>query len=681
MTINYRADIDGLRAIAVLSVMIFHLNNDWLTGGFIGVDIFFVISGYLITKNIYSEMVNNQFSFKNFYQRRINRILPAFFVVIFASSFFAWYVLAPDEFSIFLESVKSTTYFCENIFFAEHTGGYFDLSADNMPILHTWSLAVEEQFYILLPFILLFVLKIKLHTNNILIVLFVLSLISFSLAQISPNYYFLSRHNYYSLFTGRAGELLAGSIIGILTTSKNVCKISELNNIKMISFYKNIFSISGLFIVICSIIFISNKYVFPSFITIIPVLGVVLILYFSDKNTLLYKFLSFRLFVFIGLISYSLYLWHWPIISLYKQYLIIDQLTDFIDYFFVISSIFILTLLTYFFIEIPCRKYKKSFKFSFCCYYLLPTIIIFSFYFLQTTTKFADNIFTERFNSTYRHSLRWVQGKDDFLFLGDKYDKTIRKMTLSIKPTKEKIISLTKNIEEITIEASRYDTKVVLLIAPDKARIYSNYLPDNLHVSKIRYIDFYLSELRKNKDLVIYDPEKDILEEANNIDEKLYYRTDSHWNLKGAYIAYTGLLKKLGLNPVQVSFNSADSWHGDLINIAELKAENIHFHNDDTFNIQVLQQTSIQCTPKGLTNEAFGNNEDCINSLAPIDKKVWVIGDSFSRALRDYLTASFKKVNFVGHWNEQLPILSKELSEAKEKPDIIIIVKVARTFD
>lgn len=677
---NYRSDIDGLRAMAVLSVIMFHLNNDWLTGGFIGVDIFFVISGYLITKNIYSEMINNQFSFKNFYQRRINRILPAFFFVIFVTSFFAWYVLAPDEFNIFLNSVKSTTYFSENIFFANKTGGYFDLSADNMPILHTWSLAVEEQFYILLPFILLFLLRIKFHKKDILIVLFVLSLISFSLAQISPNSYFLSRHNYYSLYTGRAGELLAGSIIGILTTSKNVYQMSRLNKIRMISFYKNIFSMSGLFIVSCSIIFISNKYVFPSFLTIIPVLGVVLILYFSDKNTFLYKFLSLRLFVFIGLISYSLYLWHWPIISLYKQYFIIDHLTGFIDYFFVISSILILSLLTYYFIENPCRKCKKSFKFSFCCYYLLPTIIIFSFYYLQKNTKFADNIFIERFNFTYGHSLRWIQGKDDFIFLGDKYEKTIRKLTLSIKPTEKEIISLTKNFKEITTEASRHGTKVVLLIAPDKARIYSNYLPDELHVSKIRYIDFYLSELTKNKELIIYDPEDDLLEITNNIDEKLYYRTDSHWNLKGAYIAYTGLLKKLGMNPVQVSFESVNSLHGGLIDIAELKDENIHFHNDDTFKIQFIQQTSIQCISKGLTNEAFGNNEDCINSLAPIDKKVWVIGDSFSAALRDYLTASFKKVNFVGHWNEQLPILSKELSEAKEKPDIVIIIKVARSF-
>lgn len=679
MSIKYRSDIDGLRALSVLSVIIFHLNNSWLPGGFIGVDIFFVISGYLITKTIYTEMKTNQFTFKNFYQRRINRILPVFFVVIFISTFFAWFILYPDEFEIFLKSVKSTTYFAENLFFAKNTGGYFDLSADNMAILHTWSLAVEEQFYIILPFVLLFLLKIKFNKNKILLILGVIAFLSFCLSQISPYYYYLSRQNYYSLFTGRAGELLIGSIVGIISTDHNT-KSNWIDNLTTSSFYKNIFSLIGFIIIIYSIIFISNDFLFPSFITVIPVVGAALILFFSDKETLLFKILSYRPFVFIGLISYSLYLWHWPIISLYKQYFIIDELTDFNDYLFVIVLIIILTLLSYFFIETPCRKNKKSFRFSFCCYYLIPTLIIFSFYETQKYTKFANKIFVERFNVDRGNSLRWVKGKDDFLFLGDKNEKIIRKLTLSIRPTEKQLKASTKIFGNITKEAAKYGTKVVLLIGADKARIYPQYLPDQIHLSKVRYLDFFLAELRKNKYLTIYDSEPDLLAAAKINENFIYHRTDSHWNSKGAYIAYTAFLKELGIPPIDVTFTLINSKYGDIADIAGLKKKDLTFHNDDNFEVSFNSPQDVKCTYIGFTHISFGNNEDCINSLAPIDKKVWVIGDSFSIALREYFSATFKNVYFMGHWHEQLPILPKEIAESKEKPDIVVIVKIARSF-
>lgn len=148
MNLKYRPDIDGLRALAIIAVIIYHLNNSWLSGGFVGVDIFFVISGYLITQIIYTDIIQQQFSFKHFYQRRINRILPVFFIVMFCISIAAWYILLPDQFTFFLKSLKTTTYFGENIFFAQNTGGYWDIKAETTPILHTWSLAVEEQFYI-----------------------------------------------------------------------------------------------------------------------------------------------------------------------------------------------------------------------------------------------------------------------------------------------------------------------------------------------------------------------------------------------------------------------------------------------------------------------------------------------------------------------------------------------------
>lgn len=392
MNLKYRPDIDGLRAFAVLSVIIFHLNPHWLRGGFIGVDIFFVISGYLITKIIYIDILNKQFSFKVFYQRRINRILPVFFAVMFTTAFAAWYLLLPDDFMLFLKSLKSTTYFWENMFFAQNTGGYWDKSAETMPILHTWSLAVEEQFYILFPFLLLLLTGVKYQTrkktaqlsrNSILVVLAFIALISFTLAQLSPQIVTLSGYNYYSLITGRAGELLIGSIIGILSAHKPTANSRQKSGIII----KNSLSIIGFLMMVTSIFFLSEKRLFPSFWAVIPTIGAALIIFFYDKETIIAKLLSNKVLVFIGTISYSLYLWHWPIIVLAKQYLSIDKFSTVIEYLTVIVLMISMSLLSFYLIERPCRKYKKNFKFSFIIYYLTPSIIILSAYQLENKTE------------------------------------------------------------------------------------------------------------------------------------------------------------------------------------------------------------------------------------------------------------------------------------------------------
>ena len=156
--LKYRADIDGLRAIAVLMVVIYHFKKDIGFNGFMGVDIFFVISGYLITKIIYNEALEGKFSLKTFYERRVRRIFPALFTVILASCFVAFYLFLPSELLGFAKSAITSLFFSSNIlFYAE--AGYFDASADLKPLLHTWSLAVEEQFYILISTLVFFFSK------------------------------------------------------------------------------------------------------------------------------------------------------------------------------------------------------------------------------------------------------------------------------------------------------------------------------------------------------------------------------------------------------------------------------------------------------------------------------------------------------------------------------------------
>lgn len=390
MSIKYRSDIDGLRAIAVISVIAFHLNPQWLHGGFVGVDIFFVISGFLITKIIYNDITNNDFSFKKFYQRRINRILPVFFVVMFSTAIASIYILLPDSFILFTQSLKATTYFWQNMFFAQNTGGYWDDSAAHMPILHTWSLAVEEQFYILLPFLLIFLNKIKTPHQLItkksitLITLAIISLLSFSLSQISPKYSLLEKYNYYSLFTSRAGELLIGSIIGILSQRKKYlegCTSHQVAlEIKTSINIKNTLALIGLVMVLGSLIRLTEYRLFPGFWAVIPTIGAALVIYFHDENSYIFKFLSLKPLVFIGTISYSLYLWHWPIIVFFREYYVVDGKFGPGQYTAIILMTAFLSLLSFYLVERPCRRLNKPLWFSVILYYAIPAVIIFCMY-------------------------------------------------------------------------------------------------------------------------------------------------------------------------------------------------------------------------------------------------------------------------------------------------------------
>lgn len=376
--IKYRADIDGLRAVAVLAVIIYHINKHWLEGGFIGVDIFFVISGYLITKIIYTEINNHKFSFKEFYQRRISRILPVFFFVCFITFICAWYLLLPNEFILFFKSLKSTTYFGQNIFFANNTGGYWDQAAETLPLLHTWSLAVEEQFYFLVPLLILILTKLQASWRIVIAIFLFISLCSFSLAQFSHYSIFLSKYNYYSLFTGRAGELLLGSIVGVLSCYYQVRDYNKLNSC---------LSILALLAIIGSYIFVSAVFLFPSYWAIIPTAATGILIFFGTEANLVSRFLSLKPLVFIGKLSYSLYLWHWPIIVLTKKYLYVDTLNVH-QVVFVIAATLICSIGTYYLIEKPFRKHKRNFASSLLLFYIFPTLIILGVYVANKKTDF-----------------------------------------------------------------------------------------------------------------------------------------------------------------------------------------------------------------------------------------------------------------------------------------------------
>ncbi|MDA9175975.1 acyltransferase [Alphaproteobacteria bacterium] len=308
--LSYRAEIDGLRAIAVVSVILYHaqmvlFGRDWFQGGYIGVDIFFVISGYLITRIILSEFqTKGSFSFLNFYERRARRILPMLFFVVFVSVPFAWQILLPSALVEYAASLLYSVFFGSNFFFYFSTTEYGTDSALLKPFLHTWSLGVEEQFYLIFPFIA--IISLKYFRKYILTILLALTLLSLQFAELMEARN--SDLNFYLPFS-RFWELAAGSMLAY----------RELNHKSLDDgLGPKILPIIGLYMVVYSILFFDDKTPHPSFYTLIPVLGVALIIGFASQNDLIGKILGSKPFVLVGLISYSAYLWHFPIFAFFR---------------------------------------------------------------------------------------------------------------------------------------------------------------------------------------------------------------------------------------------------------------------------------------------------------------------------------------------------------------------------
>lgn len=302
---EYRREIDGLRAIAVLPVILFHAGFSACSGGFVGVDIFFVISGYLITTIILSDMEKGKFSIITFYERRARRILPSLFFIIFCCFLFAWFWLTPFHMKKFSQSIVAVSAFSSNILFWLRTG-YFDGESELIPLLHTWSLAVEEQFYLLFP-VFLYVLW-SFRRKLILSSLVFIAIASLIFAQWGA--YNQPTANFY-LLPARVWELAIGAIISFyFFYKKEHCNF--INTHKGIS---EVFGFIGIMMIVFSIIFLNEATPFPSLYALIPTIGTGLIISFSNQKTIIGRFLGTKILVGIGMISYSVYLWHQPIFA------------------------------------------------------------------------------------------------------------------------------------------------------------------------------------------------------------------------------------------------------------------------------------------------------------------------------------------------------------------------------
>lgn len=344
---KYRPDIDGLRAIAVLSVLVFHAFPEWVSGGFVGVDVFFVISGYLISTIIFENIAQQRFSFKEFYVRRINRIFPALFLVLLAAYAFGWFNLLADDFAQLGKHIAGGAGFISNLMLWNESG-YFDKAAEVKPLLHLWSLGIEEQFYIFWP---IFIYWMSRWPKRVLLAIAIVAGLSFVL-----NVAFISSHPVATFYSplSRFWELLLGSLLAYWT-------LYSSSERQVPAAYKNIASVVGLGLIIFAVLILNQKSLFPGWWALLPTVGAVLIIAAGPTAWCNRIILSFRPMVWVGLISFPLYLWHWPLLALAR--IQEGDTVPIADRAILVALSIVLSWLTYRFVERPIRfnaKYRTQ---------------------------------------------------------------------------------------------------------------------------------------------------------------------------------------------------------------------------------------------------------------------------------------------------------------------------------
>jgi peptidoglycan/LPS O-acetylase OafA/YrhL len=335
---KYRPDIDGLRGIAVLAVILFHAGVERVPGGFIGVDVFFVISGYLITSPILEDIEKGRFSIVRFYERRARRLLPALFVVLLFTSITAYRTLLPQDLQDYAASMFGTLFFASNFVFWKESG-YFDRPAETKPLLHTWSLGVEEQFYLFLPLFLFLIWRCfrKRYTLAIAVTLLISFGASTVFVRTAPKAAF-----YLAPF--RIWELLTGAILALHV-------LPEKSNPVL----AGVLGISGLALIGYGAIAFTRTTPFPGPHALVPVLGAGLVIYSGSMGrNVITRALSLKPMVLVGLISYSLYLWHW-VLLVFARYLSFRTLTPLATGIVVIAACAI-AFLSWRFVETPVRR-------------------------------------------------------------------------------------------------------------------------------------------------------------------------------------------------------------------------------------------------------------------------------------------------------------------------------------
>jgi len=345
---HYRKEIDGLRAVAVSTVILYHAGIETFRGGYVGVDIFFVISGFLIFSLILEELSLGIFSFSNFYQRRIKRIHPALFLMIFCTTAPAYLVLVPEDFAAYARSMIATSVFGPNLLLWRETS-YFDANVDLKPLLHTWSLGVEEQFYIIFPIVLFVIYK---WAHRYLIPFFVL--VAFTSLLLAEEFVFSNPAAAFFLLPTRIWEFLCGGLLAMLFSRYRVPHTKKI--------VAEVLMILGMVLIGFAVFTFDRSTPVPSAYLLIPIVGTMLVLVFGEQETMVGSLLRSHTFVFLGLTSYSTYLWHQPILALVRQESVATPGTLVI--MACLAATLLMGFLSWRFFEIPIRRYDSTSKFK-----------------------------------------------------------------------------------------------------------------------------------------------------------------------------------------------------------------------------------------------------------------------------------------------------------------------------
>lgn len=396
---RYRPEIQGLRAIAIVPVLVYHAGFSWLPAGFFGVDVFFVISGYLITNILLEEIKTNNFSFINFYKRRIRRLLPVLLVVLYFTIVAGVLLFPASRLEELSQSIIAVLAFVSNIYFF-NTINYFSVSAEQIPLLHTWSLAIEEQFYLFFPIVLLFFKKKSEKALLFIILLCTVASLSIAIYLVEKQ----SNSMAFYFIISRGWELLIGSVTAVVLRNYSF-QIKHLDTL-------------GILCIVLPMLFAPKSFGHPSFMTVVPVLGTALIILNSNKSSLVFKLLTRNSLIYIGALSYSLYLWHQPVFS-FTRFLTIGELSAVqVTIAFLITVLF--SVFSYKYIELNFNK-KSYIKDSFFYPLILAGSVLLV---VLCSLTIINKGFPERINTSLSLPKSSPDAKACHLQKGEHFDET-----------------------------------------------------------------------------------------------------------------------------------------------------------------------------------------------------------------------------------------------------------------
>ena len=514
--ISYRNELDGLRGISILLVVFYHFGIKFFHSGFIGVDIFFVISGYLITNLI----IKKEFRVSKFYEGRVRRLLPALLLMIVVTSPIIFFISSDQNFlKEFSKTIYSVIFFLSNYYFGSKRG-YFDEESQLNPFLHTWSLSIEWQFYLIFPFVLLFLIRI--FRQKLIIVFLIIIIINILLIQIGGNlkidypyveedFYFFRESVYFNFFSplSRIWEFLVGAICSFKIKSS---KASKLNNLLLIIGYS---------LIIVSIFVINELNFYPNLFTLIPVTGTALIILYENQHSFFYKFITSKLLVFFGKISYSLYIWHFPILVIFK--LIFFEL-NYVSLLFITLFSIIVSFYSWKFVENPFRNRNKfnskQLYSSNVIFFIIILIISFS---IQT-------------NEIKDQPLKTIVSNYNF---GKSFEKIYSNKNIELKNRK---LILDKIREKTYIDVNKKNLLIIGDSHADDLTLILNYNIQikesyNISLHNIASYQFYRQNIDDKKDTIrFYNSKKFKDADLVILSERIYpYKTNDelNWSLKG----------------------------------------------------------------------------------------------------------------------------------------------------